>query len=168
MLMEKAIKTAIEYETRIMNIYRKAADSVTNPAGKTVLQMLGDDEQSHIDYLKSRLLMWQESGELKAPVLKSSIPSGEMISREISKLQKRMSLKNRSGEKDILNKALRVEIETSEFYEKMVGEMTGEAQQMFAQFLEIEENHIAAVQAELDYINKSGFWFDFKEFDMED
>jgi len=167
MLMEKAIKDAIEYETRIMNLYRKAANSVTDPAGKKILKMLGDDEQGHIDYLNSRLDIWQKSGELKAPVLKSLIPSGEMISREISKLQEKMSLKNRSSERDILNKALRVEIETSEFYEKMVREMTGEAQEMFAQFLKIEENHIAAVQAELDYINKSGFWFDFKEFDME-
>lgn len=167
MLMENAIKTAIEYETRIMNIYRKAADSVQDPAGKKVLQMLGDDEQSHIDYLESRLDMWKKSGELKLSALKSLIPSGEILSRETSKLQNRMSVENKSSEKDILNKALRVEIETSEFYEKMVREMTGEAQEMFAQFLKIEENHIATVQAELDYINKSGFWFDFKEFDME-
>ena len=38
----------------------------------------------------------------------------------------------------------------------------------FARFLEIEENHIAAVQAELDYITNTGYWFDFKEFDMEE
>jgi len=39
---------------------------------------------------------------------------------------------------------------------------------MFARFLEIEENHIAAVQFELDYLTQSGYWFDFKEYDMED
>jgi hypothetical protein len=46
--------------------------------------------------------------------------------------------------------------------------MTDEGQKMFARFLEIEENHIAAVQAELDYITNTGYWFDFKEFDMEE
>ena len=50
----------------------------------------------------------------------------------------------------------------------MVNEMTDEGQKMFSRFLEIEENHIAAVQAELDYITHTGYWFDFKEFDMEE
>ena len=49
----------------------------------------------------------------------------------------------------------------------MVTEMDGPAQKMFARFLEIEDEHIAMVQAELDYISKTGFWFDSKEFDME-
>ena len=34
-------------------------------------------------------------------------------------------------------------------------------------FLEIENNHIRMVQFELDYVSKTGYWFDFKEFDME-
>ena len=68
----------------------------------------------------------------------------------------------------ILSRALKAEVETSNFYEKMVSQMTDEGQEMFAQFLEIEENHIAAVQAELDYITHTGYWFDFKEFDMEE
>ena len=68
----------------------------------------------------------------------------------------------------MLSKALKVEVETSNFYQKMVDEMPGEGRQMFARFLEIEDAHINAVQAELDYISKTGYWFDFKEFDMED
>ena len=31
----------------------------------------------------------------------------------------------------------------------------------------IEDGHIDAVQAELDYLNSTGYWFDWKEFDME-
>ena len=38
---------------------------------------------------------------------------------------------------------------------------------MFARFLEIEDGHVAIVQAELDFISDNGFWFDFQEFDME-
>jgi rubrerythrin len=79
-----------------------------------------------------------------------------------------MSIKNFSSVKVILSRALQAEIETSNFYEKMVNEMTDEGQKMFSRFLEIEENHIAAVQAELDYITHTGYWFDFKEFDMEE
>ena len=79
-----------------------------------------------------------------------------------------MSTKDLSSVKVILSRALKAEVETSNFYEKMVNEMTDEGQNMFSRFLEIEENHIAAVQAELDYITNTGYWFDFKEFDMEE
>jgi rubrerythrin len=67
----------------------------------------------------------------------------------------------------MLSKALRAEIETSGFYQKMVNELPAEAQPLFERFLEIENNHIQAVQFELDYMSKTGYWFDFKEFDME-
>jgi len=45
--------------------------------------------------------------------------------------------------------------------------LAAEGRALFARFLEIENNHIKAVQFELDYMSKTGYWFDFKEFDME-
>jgi len=48
----------------------------------------------------------------------------------------------------------------------MVAEMKDEGRKMFARFVEIENGHIDMVQAELDYISGTGYWFDFKEFDM--
>jgi hypothetical protein len=49
----------------------------------------------------------------------------------------------------------------------MVGELPAEGQSLFARFLEIEEGHMAVVQAEIDNVNQLGFWFDLKEFDLE-
>ena len=167
MTIEEAIKTAIEYETRIRDIYRDAVESVSEPVGKRTLKMLRDDEQYHIDYLKSRLELWQKTGKLSADKLESTIPPGETIRKEVEKIENVMSKDDRNAEIEILSKALKAEVETSNFYTKMVDEMTDEGQQMFARFLEIEDNHIAAVQAELDYITKTGYWFGFKEFDME-
>ena len=60
-----------------------------------------------------------------------------------------------------------MEIETSDFYQKMVNELPAEGRTLFERFLEIENNHIKAVQFELDYLSKTGYWFDIKEFDME-
>ncbi len=168
MTMEEAIKTAIDYETRIRDIYRDAAEVVSDPAGKRILQMLGDDEQHHVEYLMDRLESWKKTGKLSGEKLESTIPPVDTIQRGMEKVRAQMSPENRGGERGILSKALKVEIETSNFYEKMVAELPNEGKRMFARFLEIEENHIAAVQAELDYITKTGYWFDFKEFDMED
>jgi bacterioferritin (cytochrome b1) len=165
--MEEAITTAIDYETKIRDIYRDAAQKVHDPEGKRFFKMLGDDEQYHLNYLKERLRLWRESGKLSAEKLISAVPSKEIIQRETDKIRTHMATKDLSSVKVILSRALQAEVETSNFYEKMVNEMTDEGKKMFSRFLEIEENHIAAVQAELDYITHTGYWFDFKEFDME-
>lgn len=168
MTIEEAIKTAIDYEIRIRDIYMDAAEIVEDPAGKRILKMLGDDEQHHIAYLKDRLKLWKKTGKLSERKLESTIPSMENIQKETEKVKAHMPQKDRTSERDILSKALKAEVETSNFYQQMVDEMSDEAQRMFARFLEIEENHIAAVQFELDYLTQSGYWLDFKEFDMEE
>jgi rubrerythrin len=168
MTIEEAIKTALEYETRIRDIYKEASDKVSDSAGRRMLTMLRDDEENHIAYLKSRLELWKEKGTLSAKKLKSIIPPIDIIREKTEKVATHMPVQPKTGEQDILSRALKVEIETRRFYQQMVDEMSGEGQQLFAHFLEIEENHIAAVQFELDYVMNSGYWFDFKEFDMED
>lgn len=168
MEMEKAIQTAIDYETKIRNIYRDAAQSVHDSEGKRFFKMMGDDEQYHLDYLMERLRLCRESGKLSAKKLISAVPSKEIIQKETDKIKAHMSTKDLSSVKVILSRALQAEVETSNFYEKMVNEMTDEGQKMFSLFLAIEKNHIAAVQAELDYITNTGYWFDLKEFDMEE
>ena len=167
MTPEETIKTAIEYETKIRDLYIEAVGKITDPVGKRIFQTLGDDEQYHLDYLKKRLSEWKTTGKLSVEKLESTIPSKEVIGREVAKLKATMSEEDRGLEQQILSKALKMEIETSDFYRKMVGETSCQEQEMFAQFLEIEDAHINAVQAELDYIMKTGYWFDFKEFDME-
>jgi rubrerythrin len=168
MTIEEAIKTALEYETKIRDIYKEAADKVSDPAGQRILTMLRDDEETHIAYLKDCLELWEKTGRLSVKKLKTIIPPVDVIQKETEKVATHMPQQIKTGEKEILSRALKAEIETSNFYQQMVDEMSGEGQQMFARFLEIEESHIAAVQFELDYVLKSGYWFDFKEFDMED
>ncbi len=59
------------------------------------------------------------------------------------------------------------EQETAHFHTKMVAEMNENEGRLFARFLEIEEGHQVITLAELDYLNKSGTFFDFQEFSME-
>lgn len=167
MNLEKAIKTAIEYETRIHDLYNEAVEKASDPVGRRLFEALRKDEQHHVEYLKDRLDRWLEAKQLSVERLESTIPSKEKITKELKSLKTRMDRDDRKNEKQMLSKALKVEVETSNFYKKMVAEMDGPAQKMFARFLEIEDGHIAIVQAELDYISKTGFWFDSKEFDME-
>ncbi|MCP4688606.1 MAG: ferritin family protein [Desulfobacterales bacterium] len=165
--MEEAIKTAIDYEKKIRDIYMEASEKTSEPEGKLFFKTMGDDEQGHIDYLEERLEGWMKTGELSVEKLDSIVPSSQAIAEQAKKIETRVQGGDRKDEKAILNKALKAEIETTGFYKKLVDEMSGEAQGMFAQFLKIEDDHISAVQAELDYIIGTGYWLGFKEFGME-
>lgn len=165
--LEKAITKAIEYETRIRDLYREAVKQTQDPKGQNVFQTLADDEQRHIDYLEAKRTQWYEEGRITVESLMSPIPAPEVLADDLEGLQQALDREDRRDEKRMLSKALQVEVETSAFYRRLVEQMEGDARAMFARFLEIEDGHIAAVQAELDYISHTGFWFDFQEFDME-
>ena len=165
--LEEAITNAIAYETRIRDLYRSAVQGTADPKGRQVFQALADDEQRHIGYLEAKRTQWYEEGRITVESLTSLIPSPEWLAAHLEDLKQAMSREDRTDEKRMLSKALQVEVETSAFYRQLVEKMEGDARAMFARFLEIEDGHIAAVQAELDYISHTGFWFDFQEFDME-
>lgn len=168
MTIEEAIQTAIEYETKIRDLYRQAVEKTKDPTATRIFSALGNDEAGHLAYLNDRLQQWRKTGRITAEKLETSIPSAAEIKREVDKLNPRMSADDKKNEKQMLSKALTLEIETSRFYERMVAEMSDEGQKMFARFVEIENGHIDMVQAELDYISGTGYWLDNKEFDMSE
>ena len=167
MTIEEAIKTAVEYEVRIRDIYREATAAVNDEIGKRIFETLGKDEQYHIDYLHYKLKQWQDTGAIVSERLDSAIPSAEVVNREAEKIKTLVAKDFLGIRRQMLSKALKMEIETSDFYQKMVNELPAEGRALFERFLEIENNHIKAVQFELDYLSKNGYWFDIKEFDME-
>jgi rubrerythrin len=167
MTLEEAIKTAIEYETRIHDLYQKAATTITDPVGQQVLKALGTDELHHLTYLTGRLEVWQKTGELVVEDLETTLLPLDEIDRDVQGLESGLKQVDRGDEKLLLSRALKIELETSEFYRKMALEMSDQAQRMFSRFLALENEHVDVVQAELDYLSKTGYWFGFKEFDME-
>ena len=167
MTIEEAIKEAIVLEARIRDIYRDAEEATVDRMGKRVFRILADEEQGHLDYLQVKLDEWKRAGTITVERLNSAIPSQQVIDEEIGKVGARVAGKDRGGELEMLTRAFDVEVETSEFYKRMVRELPAEGQQLFAGFVTIEEGHVALVRAELDYLTKTGYWFDVKEFDME-
>ena len=167
MTIEEAMKTAIEYEIRIRDIYLEAVAAVDGMAGKRIFKTLAKDEQQHVDYLEHKLVQFQETGAIEHGKLASAIPDRKNIDQEADKVKSLTANDFLGMKQSMLSKALKVEIETSEFYQKMANELPAKARPLFERFLEIENNHIKVVQFELDYLSKTGYWFDFKEFDME-
>jgi rubrerythrin len=168
MTLEDAIKTAIEFETKVKATYEDAQKKATDEPGRRVFRTLAQEEQGHVDYLRSRLTEWQKTGHVTLAKLETAIPSREKIKEGTGKLTARMKgSKNYAAELELLQRALEVEVETSSFYQRMVSELPEEGQRLFSRFLEIEQGHVAIVQAEMDSVTKLGFWFDIQEFRLE-
>ncbi len=167
MTIEEALKTAIEYETRVWTVYVDALKQATNKIGRRVFGVLASEEQGHLKYLKSRLDEWEKTGSITVENLKTAIPSREAIEEECKKLSAKIRESPQRSEITMLTTARDLEMETSNFYKKMVAELSGKGQQLFSRFVEIEEGHLALVQAELDAVSGNGFWFDMPEFNLE-
>ena len=167
MNLEDALRTAIDYETRIRDLYQEAVDAVADASGKRILTLLAEDEAGHVAFLEKRLAAWQSSGRLSTEGLVPVLPTPDRIHGHIESLRPDVVRESLGDDKELLSRALTLEMETSAFYRKMASTMEGEAKDLFARFQEIEDGHIAAVEAELNFLARTGFWFDFQEFDME-
>jgi len=166
--LDEAIKTALEYEQKVQKVYEDAAKKLGDPIGQRVFAQLAKEEAGHVAYLQSRLAEWQKSGHIDLEELRTVVPTTERIAEGRKRMAKSMRGKRPAmSEVEHLQRALAAEEETSAFYKQMVSELSGERQKLFARFLEIEEGHVAIVQAEIDAVSGTGFWFDFKEFDLE-
>ncbi|NVL93267.1 MAG: hypothetical protein HWN71_09570, partial [Desulfobacterales bacterium] len=123
MPIEEAIKTAVEFEAQVRDVYRKAEEAATDPVGKRIFRVLAEEEQNHLDYLHRRLDEWRGAGRITAQRLETTIPSEEVIREGISKLETHTADKDKGGELEMLTEALKVEVNTSEFYKWMVREL---------------------------------------------
>lgn len=167
MNIEDSIKTAIEYESKVCELYKQAQLEMREETSSRLIKAIYRDEQFHVQYLKDKLREYQKNGSLQQDEIKSVLPSKEEIDREIHRLKTNMKERTLGDKKKVLAKLLKAEIETSRFYRQMVEALPDEGKALFSRFLEIEDAHIALVQAELDYYGNTGFWFDNKEIDME-
>ncbi len=166
--LDEAITTALEFEHKVLSVYQEAEKHAVDPVGKKVFSQLAKEEAGHIAYLESRLTEWRKSGHLAQEELKTIVPDKARIAEGRKRLVKPLRSKTASStEVEYLRRALAAEKETSAFYRKMVSELAEERRKLFARFLDIEEGHVAIVEAELDAVTGFGFWFGMKEFDLE-
>ena len=169
MTIEEAIKTALDFENKVHALYQKAAHDAADASAKKVFTVLAQEEAGHVAYLQSRLAEWQKDGRLASEKVRTVLPSAERVRFAVARLQKQMSKPTGSHDAELasLQQALQAEDQTSAFYLKMVRELPAQGQELFARFLAIEESHAAVVQAQIDNVKQMGFWFDMREFDLE-
>jgi rubrerythrin len=171
MTVEEAIRTAMEYEAKVRDVYAGEAAKATDPAAVRVLSLLSKEEQGHLDYLVDRMHEWNATGKVRAAALATVIPPKATLDAAVKGLGQRMAMTEaeRASALATLRKAEAAERATATWYRQVVAELPGEVEKaLFARFIEIEEGHAAIVQAEIDSVTGLGFWFDVPEFRLEE
>lgn len=167
MTVEEALKTAIEYETKVTAVYEGACAKIQDPVGQRIFKLLAKEEKGHVAYLKSRLDKWRKEGKIDLEGLETAIPSKSKIEKAVAELSTDVPKEPVDLELELLNQALDVEKKTSDYYKKLVAEVPGEEKKLFERFLEIEVGHQAIVEAEINSVKGLGVWFDMEEFRLE-
>ncbi|HSM92573.1 MAG TPA: hypothetical protein VLT47_06750 [Anaeromyxobacteraceae bacterium] len=169
MTLKDAITLALDFERKVRDHYFRFAKAIQDPHGRRVLEMLGAEEQGHVDYLEFCQAEWMKSGKVPNVPLKSVLPKGKKwIAEAQKKLQARPGKRVAAADEvEALRMALQYEKDADGFYRRFVAELPEGDRAMFTKFLEIEDGHLELVQAQLDSVLGAGFWFDTMEFRLE-
>jgi rubrerythrin len=160
--------TALQFEKKIRDLYRSAESIVDDERGKKIFRSLADEEQSHIDFLEDSLKALKKNGIINPDRLSTAVPDVAALGDKIDSMKSSIPERMLGDVKSVLNSALKMEIETTEYYQDAFNKTEGDVQKVMAKFVEIEQRHTDVVRLELDHAARNGFWFDFMEISMEE
>jgi rubrerythrin len=161
-----ALATAVEAEKESLEAYLKFAWQTRDQSGRQMLIRLALDELYHMRLLEKQQTALRRTGEwLTVAVGESDV---ERLVPRLSDRSIRIRGTSGQNEQSALQAALEAENAATEFYQSQSrAASTPEARDMFARLAEMEAGHAALVQAEIDNITETGFWFGVPEFTME-
>jgi rubrerythrin len=165
----QAIETAIQIEKDGLAFYAEAAKQTNDPNGKRMFQTLARDEAAHLELfetVRESLLKegdWPSPEEVAAispgafdhpPIFPTgdAIRTGEIPQRELAALQRGIEAEDAS-----------IAFYTAQ--RDQTHDPDGKA--MYTTLIEQETGHRTILLGEYDYMNRTGFWFDFQEFGLE-
>ena len=160
------LKTAIGIEDKGMETFLKFARMTKDETGKNMFIRLAQDEIIHRRILDEQLIKVMEGKALgKVEIPKSD---AEKVVPKIRKKQQRTRGESGLKEVDALNTALDLEQEAAKFFRDQAEAVDDEdAKALFIRLAEWEDAHYDIIQAELDSIQGTGFWFGIPEFRMD-
>lgn len=168
MTIEEAIRSALEYEHRVRDTYAEAAKTVGPPDARRFFEVMEREEQGHIEYLLDRQREWQEKGVLTAAALRSALADEGWTRTATDGLRGDAGGDARTSVIEHLTAALRLEETVSGHYRALVDAVDhADAERLFRHFLEIEDGHVAVVQAEIDFQSGTGVFYGMQEFTLD-
>jgi rubrerythrin len=161
----QAMKTAIEMEKSGHQFFAEASRNVRHEVGRRLFSRLAAEEVGHLQAFEK--IFSEVSGGIEwKDAIRGAKPSKRVP--YFDEARKQFKAEDLSVELDYLKKALDLERDAIKFFEQAVADAdTPEAGEIFGRILEEEKGHYDLIQAEIDSINGSGFWFDVHEVYMD-
>ena len=162
----RALHVAIGNEKGACKRYIQFARNTKDEKGRLVLLNLALDEIGHLEKLERQLYVMMEGKSWVLPdpeeaalaVVDTPPPDTDIMHADIETLD----------DLGALQVAMEYEILANKFYLAQASKCDDdELKNLFLSLAAEEENHKKIIQAEIDSISESGFWFDYQEFSVE-
>ena len=143
----EVLGTALNLERKGFIFYTEAEKKTENKTGKKMFAQLAGEEEEHIEDIKTMFKnLYPQKSDIDIPVFDGDVSEY-------------------SGEVEALKIGIEMEKKSIEFYTEWA---KGNLGTLFNKLIEIEKSHLELLEAELDYVKKTGFWFDYFESSLED
>jgi rubrerythrin len=161
----EAMKTAIEMEKSGHRFFTEAAGKVRNEAGRKVFTRLAAEEINHLQVFTKIFTALTQGTDWQTAV--AEVQPAKRVPY-FDDARKQFKADDLSVELEFLRKALDLERDAIAFFDKAAMEAeTAETRSVFTRIMEEEQGHYDLIQAEIDSLNGSGYWFDVQEFKMD-
>ncbi len=158
--LSRIVQRAIQTEREGNRFYMRAGDAAKDPKARGMFEQLARDELYHISILEEFYNDLLEKGS-------SGCVEGFPIFEERKKASGGV-IADFSNDYEVLQKAVSDEIKARDFYRKSAEECASErGRELFKDLVEMEDAHVRLLQAEIDFLEKTGFYFDHMEFNVE-
>lgn len=162
----KALEIAINAEKQGLRTYQEFAYKTKDESGKNMFIRLAMDEFEHMSILeKQRESIQEKECWITVKLAKSDI---EKLAPAIKARTQKVKGTEGLDQMSALRTALEMEDRAIKFYREQEQTSTDPiAKEMYARLITMEKAHYELIQAEIDYIEKTGFWFNIREFSLE-
>lgn len=158
--LSRIVQRAVQTEREGNRYYMQAADGTRDPKAVRMFEQLARDELYHVKVLEdlyNDLLDEDTSGSVEGfPIFQDREKATDGLFPDFA------------NDYEVLRRAVSDEIEAREFYRKSAEACASEkARDLFEDLVEMEDGHVRLLQAEIDFLEKTGFYFDHMEFNVE-
>lgn len=161
-----ALKDALRTEKEGIRSYLDMAGITSDPTGKNMFAALARDEEDHAQILQEQITRLEEgldwcTYDQRESEIQKLIPNLQAV-------EARKRSTEGMNELDALRVALDQEKTAIELYNREAQNLKDEkAREMYRRLAAMEEAHYDILQAQIDYIEGTGYWFGVPEFSLE-
>lgn len=159
------ITEAIKLEIRGKEFFLKAAEATHNELGQKMFERLAAEEVIHLETFSRLFTEILGSENWKKEISASELTENSAV---VESLVSRMKGAGSKSELEALSIGLELEKRAIEhFSQALDASSPPEAKELFEKIAAEERYHYDLLQAQLDSLQKTGFWLDSAEFKMD-